>query len=86
MVKILSIFIATLAAVSPVAQAGACKDGIVNCGSTLQKLRIPGAEKLNSKGLYFCNPDGSVTESGSCKYKCVDGGDGKRDLCLLGRT
>ncbi|KAG6117222.1 hypothetical protein E4U13_001256 [Claviceps humidiphila] len=39
MVKILSIFITTLAALSPVAQAGACKEGIVNCGSTLQKFR-----------------------------------------------
>ncbi|KAG5948296.1 hypothetical protein E4U59_000024 [Claviceps monticola] len=39
MVKILSIFIATLAAVSPVAQAGACKKDILNCGSTLQKFR-----------------------------------------------
>ncbi|KAG6068945.1 hypothetical protein E4U32_006745 [Claviceps aff. humidiphila group G2b] len=83
MVKILSIFITTLATLSQVAQAGACKEGILNCGSTLQKFRIPGAEKLYSKGLYFCNPDGSVTELGSCRYKCIDGGDGKRDFCLL---
>ncbi|KAG6300232.1 hypothetical protein E4U09_007212 [Claviceps aff. purpurea] len=85
MVKILSIFITctTLAVLSPVAQAGACKEDTLNCGSTLKRKHFPGAEKLDSSGLYLCDPNGSVEQSGSCKYECVDGGDGERDFCLL---
>ncbi|KAG6224328.1 hypothetical protein E4U34_000430 [Claviceps purpurea] len=85
MVNILSLFIActTLAVLSPVAQAGACKEDILNCGSTLKRKHFPGAEKLDSSGLYLCDPNGSVEQLGSCKYECVDGGDGERDFCLL---
>ncbi|KAG6097023.1 hypothetical protein E4U30_001018 [Claviceps sp. LM220 group G6] len=83
MVKILSILITTLAVISPVAQAGVCKANILNCGSTLKRKHFPGAEKLDDSGLYLCDPHGSVEQLGSCKYECVDGGDGKRDFCLL---
>ncbi|KAG6255263.1 hypothetical protein E4U23_004573 [Claviceps purpurea] len=39
MVNILSLFITctTLAVLSPVAQAGACKEDTLNCGSTLKR-------------------------------------------------
>ncbi|KAG5922201.1 hypothetical protein E4U61_005568 [Claviceps capensis] len=37
MVNILSIFLATLAAISPVAQAGNCVPSLHYCGSTLQR-------------------------------------------------
>ncbi|KAG6224332.1 hypothetical protein E4U34_000434 [Claviceps purpurea] len=37
MVKVLSIFLATLAAISPVVQAGACTPGLQYCGSTLTR-------------------------------------------------
>ncbi|KAG5949398.1 hypothetical protein E4U60_005589 [Claviceps pazoutovae] len=37
MVKILSIFLATLAAIGPVAQAAACIRGRKYCGATLQR-------------------------------------------------
>ncbi|KAG5953748.1 hypothetical protein E4U57_005092 [Claviceps arundinis] len=85
MVKILSILITTLAVISPVAQAGVCKEGMLNCGSTLKRKHFPGAEKLDDSGLYLCDPNGSVEpeQLGSCEYECVDGGDGERDFCLL---
>ncbi|KAG5971788.1 hypothetical protein E4U56_006571 [Claviceps arundinis] len=54
MVKILSIFLATLAAISPVAQAGNCVPGLKYCGSTLQRYDFPGAEKLERNVLYGC--------------------------------
>ncbi|KAG6255264.1 hypothetical protein E4U23_004574 [Claviceps purpurea] len=54
MVKILSIFLATLAAFSPVAQAGDCTPGVSYCGSTLQRYGFPGAGKLNPDDLYNC--------------------------------
>ncbi|KAG6120388.1 hypothetical protein E4U13_006594, partial [Claviceps humidiphila] len=54
MVKILSIFLATLAAISPVAQAGNCVPHLKYCGSTLQRYDFPGAEKLRPDVLYNC--------------------------------
>ncbi|KAG6065347.1 hypothetical protein E4U32_007460 [Claviceps aff. humidiphila group G2b] len=46
MVKILSIFLATLAAISPVAQAGNCVPGLKYCGSTLQRYDIENVNAL----------------------------------------
>ncbi|KAG6097024.1 hypothetical protein E4U30_001019 [Claviceps sp. LM220 group G6] len=86
MAKILSIFLATLAALSPVAAqvtVGVCKPGIIKCGSTLQRSHFPGAEKLQGDGLYLCDQKGSVEQLGSCEYECVDGGDDEYDFCLL---
>ncbi|KAG6047914.1 hypothetical protein E4U17_007348 [Claviceps sp. LM77 group G4] len=51
MVKILSILITAMAVLSPVAQAGVCKDDTLNCGSTLKKKRnelLPRAPVLQS--------------------------------------
>ncbi|KAG5991061.1 hypothetical protein E4U52_004018 [Claviceps spartinae] len=58
MVRILSIVITTLAAVSPVAQAGACVPGLQYCGSTLKDYGYNGAKSLHWNTLYQCNSDG----------------------------
>ncbi|KAG6065346.1 hypothetical protein E4U32_007459 [Claviceps aff. humidiphila group G2b] len=54
MVKILSTFLATLAAISPVVQAGNCVPKLQYCGSTLQRYNFPGAGKLRPDVLYNC--------------------------------
>ncbi|KAG6055450.1 hypothetical protein E4U16_007566, partial [Claviceps sp. LM84 group G4] len=54
MVKILPIFLATLAAISPVVQAGNCVPGLKYCGHTLQTYGFPGAGRLKPDDLYDC--------------------------------
>ncbi|KAG6069623.1 hypothetical protein E4U16_007567 [Claviceps sp. LM84 group G4] len=62
MVKTLSIFLATLAAISPVVQAGNCVPGLKYCGHTLQRYDFPGAEKLEKNVLYNCiSPGESIS-------------------------
>ncbi|KAG6047523.1 hypothetical protein E4U17_007467 [Claviceps sp. LM77 group G4] len=83
MAKILSILIATLAVVSPVAQAAPCTPGLHYCGHTLQQYGYPGAQSLGYNTLYQCQSDGSVGELVECSfpYLCRDGGAGRRDYC-----
>ncbi|KAG5953749.1 hypothetical protein E4U57_005093 [Claviceps arundinis] len=87
MVKILSIFLATLAAISPVAQAGNCVPGLKYCGSTLQRyvltaidalpiVDFPGAEKLERNVLYDCISPREVRDLWECRW-CHDGGGGR---------
>ncbi|KAG5949413.1 hypothetical protein E4U60_005604 [Claviceps pazoutovae] len=83
MVKILSILIATLAAVSPLAQAGACTPGLIYCGHTLETYGYPGAQNLDTITLYSCQSDGSVKKLKKCSVGmfCIDGGGGNDDFC-----
>ncbi|CCE29076.1 hypothetical protein E4U22_001884 [Claviceps purpurea] len=80
MVRFLSIFIATLAAISPMAQAGACVPGLRYCGSTLIRY---GWENmwLGRTVLYLCKPDGSVKAVEYCGAICNDAGVGRSDFC-----
>ncbi|KAG6022810.1 hypothetical protein E4U19_004754 [Claviceps sp. Clav32 group G5] len=83
MAKILSILIATLAVVSPVAQAGACTPGLKYCGHTLQTYGYSGAQGLDSDTLYQCQSGGSVVKAVKCPFpfRCVDLGGGNSDDC-----
>ncbi|KAG6190307.1 hypothetical protein E4U36_003169 [Claviceps purpurea] len=81
MVKILSIFLATLAAFSPVAQAGDCTPGVSYCGSTLQRYGFPGAGKLNPDDLYNCVSPKKVRRMWTCRIGCADRGVGEWDNC-----
>ncbi|KAG6314280.1 hypothetical protein E4U22_000151 [Claviceps purpurea] len=53
MANILSILIATLAVVSPLAQAGACVPGLEYCGHTLATYGY--GQSLTENALYRCN-------------------------------
>ncbi|KAG6074612.1 hypothetical protein E4U31_004372 [Claviceps sp. LM219 group G6] len=83
MANILSILIATLAVVGPVAQAGACTPGLHYCGHTLRTYGYPGAQSLSSNNLYECQSDGSLGDLGECLFPCVDGGGGRSDFCYM---
>ncbi|KAG6099538.1 hypothetical protein E4U31_004375 [Claviceps sp. LM219 group G6] len=82
MVKILSIFLATLAAISPVAQAGNCRPGLRYCGSTLQRYDFPGAGNLLPAGLYRCTSPKEVEWVLRCPIGCQDQGAGQSDRCF----
>ncbi|KAG6255267.1 hypothetical protein E4U23_004577 [Claviceps purpurea] len=60
MVKILSMFMTTLATVGPIVQAGPCTPGLKYCGFTLKNYDYPGAENLKENTLYICNSNGSM--------------------------
>ncbi|KAG6242403.1 hypothetical protein E4U22_007099 [Claviceps purpurea] len=81
MVKILSMFMTTLATVGPIVQAGPCTPGLKYCGFTLKNYDYPGAENLKENTLYICNSNGSVTRSGLCPIGCSHEGAGKSDSC-----
>ncbi|KAG6236531.1 hypothetical protein E4U25_003629 [Claviceps purpurea] len=85
MANILSILIATLAVVSPVAQARSCTPGLNYCRHTLKAIGHPGAESLASRTLYQCQSDGSVKKLNECPFHqlCYDGGSGKSDFCFV---
>ncbi|KAG6174545.1 hypothetical protein E4U51_001556 [Claviceps purpurea] len=64
MVRILSIFITTLAAVSPVAHAGVCVPGLQYCGSTLKDY---GKEPAQAGPLVEIDKDrDAITEPRAC--------------------
>ncbi|KAG6142455.1 hypothetical protein E4U12_003347 [Claviceps purpurea] len=76
MVKILSIFMATLAAISPVVQARACIPGNNYCGFST-------ASDLISDALYNCQDDGTVKLLHKCDgVPCIDGTAGLSDYCF----
>ncbi|KAG6321466.1 hypothetical protein E4U22_001883 [Claviceps purpurea] len=83
--KIASVFIAALAAISPVVQAaGTCKPGLNYCGSTLTQkgwYSGRGADLLVSHGLYHCVSSDHVAPIKYCKNKCRDAGRDKSDYC-----
>ncbi|KAG6161384.1 hypothetical protein E4U24_005986 [Claviceps purpurea] len=81
MVKILSIFVATLAAISPVVQAGACTPGLQYCGSTLTRYGVKQAWEVIADALYSCQRGGTVALVSTC-IDCQDKGAGRNDLCL----
>ncbi|KAG6166456.1 hypothetical protein E4U51_003554 [Claviceps purpurea] len=78
MVKISSIFITTLAAISPVVQAG-CTPGLNYCGWNLRKYG--GYDGLTLGAVYHCSSGGVVTKMEFCETGCADGGTGKNDHC-----
>ncbi|KAG6229004.1 hypothetical protein E4U23_004576 [Claviceps purpurea] len=83
MVKILSIFMATLAAISPVVQARACIPGNNYCGSTLTTFGFSTASDLISDALYICQDDGTVKLLHKCDgVPCIDGTAGLSDYCF----
>ncbi|KAG6084523.1 hypothetical protein E4U30_006827 [Claviceps sp. LM220 group G6] len=82
MVKILSVFMATLAAISPVAQAGGCTPGLNYCGSTLIKYGVKKPTEVVPDFSYHCQPDGTVKFNHKCDY-CVEKGAGQNDLCVF---
>ncbi|KAG6084525.1 hypothetical protein E4U15_001612 [Claviceps sp. LM218 group G6] len=85
MVKILSVFMATLAVTSPVAQAGGCTPGLYYCGSTLIKYGIKKPTEVVAKSSYNCQPDGTVKFVRECDY-CVDKGASKEsqdNICAV---
>ncbi|KAG5973116.1 hypothetical protein E4U56_005316 [Claviceps arundinis] len=67
MANILSLLIATLAVVSPVAQADSY---------------YPGAQSLDAITLYRCQSDGSVEKVHECYIGCIDGGDDNDGKCI----
>ncbi|KAG6116794.1 hypothetical protein E4U13_001607 [Claviceps humidiphila] len=81
MANIMSILIATLAVVSPVAQAGGCTPGRLYCGRGLQVYEYPGAQSLRLDSLYSCQSDGSLKEKKGCPFFCLYGGVGNNDYC-----
>ncbi|KAG6047911.1 hypothetical protein E4U17_007345 [Claviceps sp. LM77 group G4] len=85
MVKILSIFMATLAAISPVVQARVCTPGLNYCGSTIKTYGFSDstASDLISDALYVCQDDGSMKLLHRCiGTPCVDGTGGLSDYCF----
>ncbi|KAG6026974.1 hypothetical protein E4U19_002320 [Claviceps sp. Clav32 group G5] len=83
MVKILSIFMATLAAISPVVQAKACTSGLNYCGSTLTTYGFSTASDLIPDALYICQDNGAVKLLHKCDgVPCVDGTGGLSDYCF----
>ncbi|KAG6249673.1 hypothetical protein E4U23_001985 [Claviceps purpurea] len=88
MVKISSIFITLLAAISPVVQAG-CTPGLNYCGWNLRKyggtntnmLPILGYDGLTLGAVYHCSSGGVVTKMEFCETGCADGGTGMNDHC-----
>ncbi|KAG6161386.1 hypothetical protein E4U11_003508 [Claviceps purpurea] len=84
MVKILSIFMATLAAISPVAQAGVwhCTPGLKYCGATLQQYDFLGAEKLEEDALHNCVSPQKVGDMRLCRWGCDDRSAGRSDHCV----
>ncbi|KAG6112008.1 hypothetical protein E4U13_004514 [Claviceps humidiphila] len=86
MVIILSIFMATLAALSPVVQAKLakpCTPGLHYCGSTLTSYGFSTASDLIPEALYSCQDNGDVTLLHECDgVPCVDGTAGLNDYCF----
>ncbi|KAG6212595.1 hypothetical protein E4U35_003605 [Claviceps purpurea] len=80
MIKFLSVVIATLAAVTPVVQAGSCTPGLDYCGSTLMQYGWS-TFGLATMGLYHCTSSGNVTPKEYCYVQCRDGGAGMSDYC-----
>ncbi|KAG5920995.1 hypothetical protein E4U61_007226 [Claviceps capensis] len=93
MVQIISLMVAVIMAITPVAQAGACTPGLIYCGSTLSRLDyddakiteaaqaayLPKQYKYNA--VYTCNDDGDTAFKEACLFFCVDEGGGKNDRC-----
>ncbi|KAG5922203.1 hypothetical protein E4U61_005570 [Claviceps capensis] len=83
MVKILPIFLATLAAISPVVQARVCTPGSNYCGSTLTTYGFSTASDLIPDALYVCQDDGAVKLLHKCDgVPCIDSTGGLSDYCF----
>ncbi|KAG6174437.1 hypothetical protein E4U35_003604 [Claviceps purpurea] len=84
MVQILPLFLATLATISPVVQAGSCTPGLDYCGRTLTGNGWA-SQGLHPSYLYYCVADGAVNLKQECRFPgCKDGGTGNSDVCLNG--
>ncbi|KAG5922060.1 hypothetical protein E4U61_005846 [Claviceps capensis] len=84
MVQILPLFLATLAAISPVVQAGHCTPGLEYCGFTLTSNGWS-SQGLRQSWLYYCVADGAVILKRKCSFPgCEDGGTGNNDVCHFG--
>ncbi|KAG5977688.1 hypothetical protein E4U55_006609 [Claviceps digitariae] len=94
MVKIASIFMAALAAIAPVAEAGDCTQGLNYCGKTLltygdYEQRIvnamgpnpPVGFQIKERSLFHCLSGGAIQYLRTCGWFCVDGGAGQNDGC-----
>ncbi|KAG6088645.1 hypothetical protein E4U15_005564 [Claviceps sp. LM218 group G6] len=80
MVKLLSVVAATLAAITPVVQAGACVPGLNYCGYTLEDNGWEG-QGLDRSELYYCESEYNVTPVQYCYDGCRDRGTGRSDIC-----
>ncbi|KAG6266780.1 hypothetical protein E4U49_000256 [Claviceps purpurea] len=92
MVKILSIFMATLAAISPVAQAGVwhCTPGLCQSWdlaiNAAPIVDFPGAEKLEEDALYNCVSPQKVGDMRLCRWGCDDRSAGRSDHSIYSFT
>ncbi|KAK4124339.1 hypothetical protein N657DRAFT_571789 [Parathielavia appendiculata] len=98
MVKLSAISLAVVCALSPLAEAAACKNGLYYCGYNLlkkgkyQNEMIAENKRLGAPtdkyslwySLYYCGAggDGWIRYITTCD-QCVDGGSGKNDYCRL---
>ncbi|KAH6847831.1 hypothetical protein B0I37DRAFT_375952 [Chaetomium sp. MPI-CAGE-AT-0009] len=94
MTKPITILLALVAAVLPLAEAKACKEGLKYCGSTLlrrgnymreidnelKRVGLPTQDPYERNSLFHCGSDGWIRWQVYCG-NCIDGGDGKDDYC-----
>ncbi|KAG6120680.1 hypothetical protein E4U13_006140 [Claviceps humidiphila] len=80
MVKLLPVVVATLAAITPVVQAGACTPGLNYCGHTLEENGWHGWG-LDGWQLYRCESENNITPVEYCSNGCHDQGAGRSDTC-----